>query len=210
MTWRDDATLAAMALIHAASACAMRALDDRINTIAVSDAMTGTDATARAIIRPEMRAEVGAAADDWFNARARALRQIDARLEPVALRFATMGERPTLPQNESAIATGWSTPAWLRGSAVAIGSAIERAANEVASRAVPDVVRERAEQVSARIAHEIGERSGAHDRLRVAARGELSRTWLGPVPADATPRPYLTDLLDIVDRTARQAMETIA
>lgn len=187
----------------------MRALDDRVDTIAVSDAVTGADAAARAIIRPVMRVGVGAAADDWFKAHARALRQVDARLEQVALCFAAMSERPTLPQDELTIAAGWRAPAWLGGSVDTIGSTMERAATEVANRALPEIVRKRAVQMSARIAREIGERSGAHARLRVAARDELSSIWLGPGLADAR-RPYLTHLFDIVDRTTSQAMETIA
>jgi len=210
MVWRDEASLAAMALIHAASACAMQALDGGIDTIALSDAMTGSDAAIRDIVRPAMRAEVGTSADDWFKAYAWALRRIDSRLETLALSFVAVSSWPALPQNELTTVERWSEPAWLRGPIDTIGSTIERAATEISNRAVPNAVRERAEHVSARIAREIGERSGAHDRLRNAARNELSRVWLGPAPAENARRPYLTHLLDIVDRTARQAMEIIA
>jgi hypothetical protein len=210
MVWRDEASLAAMALIHAASAGAMQALDDRIDTIAVSDAMTGFDAAIGNIVRPAMCAKVGTSADDWFKAYAWALRRIDPRLETLALNFVAISGRPALPQIEQITAERWSAPAWLGGPVDTIGSTIGRAATEIANRVVPNAVRERAEQVSARIVREIGERSGAHDRLRNAARNELSRVWLGPAPMESAGRPYLTHLLDITDRAARQAMEIIA
>lgn len=210
MVWRDEASLAAMALMHAASAGALQTLDDRVETIAVSDAMTGSDAAIRGIIRPAMRAEVGISADDWFKAHAWALRRIDSRLETLALSFVAISGRPALPQNDLTTADRWRAPAWLREPVDTIGSTIERAANEIANRAVPNAVREHAEQLSARISREIGERSGAHDRLRNAARNELKRVWLGPARAESAPRPYLTHLLDIVDRTASQAQEIIA
>lgn len=210
MAWRDEASLAAMALIHTASAGAMEALNDRIYTIAVSDAMTGPDAAARDIVRPAMCAEVGASADNWFKAHGRALRRIDSRLETLALSFVAVSGRPTLPKIELATVKHWRAPAWLRGRVDRLASTIERAATKVADCAVPNAVREGAEQVSSRISRAIGERSGAHDRLRVAARSELSRVWLGPPFAGDTRQPYLTHLLDIVDLTARQAMEIIA
>lgn len=210
MAWRDEASLAAMALIHTASARAMEVLDDRIDTIAVSDAMTGSDAAIRDVVRPTMRLEVGTSANDWFKTYALALRRMDPRLETLALSFVAVSGRPALPQNDLTGVDRWSAPAWLRGPVDKIGSTIERAATEISNRAVPNAVRERAEQVSARIAREIGERSGAHDRLRNAARNELSRIWLGPASVEDARRPYLTHLLDIVDRTARQAMEIIA
>lgn len=210
MAWRDEATLAAMALVHASSACAMQALDVCINALSASDAMTGADAAARGIIRPLMRAEVGARADDWFNAQARALRKIDARLEAIALGFAAMAERPGLPPDEVTAGKGWVAPAWLRESLGSISSTIEQAATAAANHALPVIVRDRADQVSAEITRQIGMRSGAHERLRIAARGELVRTWLGPSTADATQRPYLTHLLDYVDRTSGRAMEIIS
>lgn len=209
MEWRDGATLAAMALIHAASASTMRMLEKRLDEVAVMDAISRAHAVARDIVRPAMRAEVGPPADDWFKEQARALRQIDARLETLALRFASMSDRPTLPQDEVAAINGRSATAWLRGTADTIGAAIERSAAGVANRTLPDVVRESAEQVSVRIVREFGERSGAHDRLRVAAHAELLRVWLGPAAPDATTQPYLTQMLDVVDCTTKKALETI-
>lgn len=210
MVWRDEATLAAMALVHAAGAEAMRVLERRLDGIAVADAMTSADAVARKIVRPAMRAVVAAAAHDWFTSQARALRQVDARLEALALRFAAMSERPVFPPDVGSNSAGWSAPEWLRGPVNTISAAIERAAGETVKRALPAVVRDGAGQISARIGREIGERSGAHDRVRASGQSELSRIWLGPAPENASPRPYLTQLLDIVDRIAREAKETIA
>ncbi len=208
MAWRDEATLSAMALVHKAAAAAMQALEVRLDAITNAEAMMNADATARAIARPAMCDLVGATADQWFTTQARALRQVDARVEPLALRFAAMSERPMLPQDDAPPPAGWRAPAWLRGSFEAIGETLDRG-SEVAARAVPDLVRQGAEQVSARIGREIGERSGAHERVRAAARAELTRVWFGPAAAESETRPYLTQLLDMIDRTARDAREML-
>ena len=68
-----------------------------------------------------MREIVGATADRWFTTQARALRHVDARMEPLALRFAAMNERPMLPQDDAPPPAGWRAPAWLRGPFEAIG-----------------------------------------------------------------------------------------
>lgn len=209
MAWRDEATLTAMALVHDAAAAAMRALEARFDAVTNAEAMTNAEATARAIVRPAMREIVGATADRWFTTQARALRHVDARMEPLALRFAAMNERPMLPQDDAPPPAGWRAPAWLRGPFEAIGETLDRG-SDVAARAVPDMVRQGAEQVTARIGREIGERSGAHDRVRAASRAELTRIWLGPAAADSEPLPYLTQLLDMIDLTARDAGEMLA
>lgn len=209
IAWRDDATLSAMTLVHEAAAAAMGVLEGRLNTIANAEAMTNADAAARTIVRPAMREVVGAAADRWFTMQARALREVDARVELLALRFAAMSERPMLPQEGAPPPADWRVPEWLRSSFEAIGETLDRG-SDVAARAVPDLVRHGAEQATARIGREIGERSGAHDRVRAAGRGELTRVWLGPLLAEDGARPYLTQLLDTIDETARAARETLA
>lgn len=210
MGWRDEASLSAMALVHQAAATAMRTLEERLDTIALADAVVSAEIAARTLLRPAMRLAIGSAADHWFTAQAQALRRVDARLEPLALRFSARCERPPLPGHEGEAGTGRSSPKWLRGSAETFGSVIERAAGVIAERALPDAIRTSAERLSARIGHEVGERSGAHERLRAGARAELIRVWLGPAARDATPRPYLTQLLDTVDAAARAAGESTA
>lgn len=209
MAWRDEATFAAMELMHRASADAMRALEQGRDSVAVTDALTSADEAARAIVRPAMRLKVGVAADAWFSAQARTLRRIDVRLEALALGFAAISERPSMPQDE-AVAEDWTVPAWLRGPVETIGSTVARAASEVASRAVPDMVRNGAEHASARIGRGISQLSGANERLRMAAQREFSCIWLGPSPDASGQQPYLLLLLDIVDRTAAKALETVA
>lgn len=206
MAWRDEASLAAMMLLQQAAVTARAELEQRLEAIAVVDAMTSADALARAIVRPAMRREAGEASAAWFTSQARALRRIDARLETVALRLTESAEQPDLPPDETPAAAGWTAPAWLRRPASALGSAVEHAA----SRALPEVVRQGAGQISRRVGHEVGEHSGAHERLRAAGRHELAARWLGPVPEDDAPRPYLTQLLATVDRVADAAWESIA
>lgn len=201
---------AAMILLQDASSLAMHALEERMHTISVVDAATSSQVFARHIVRPAMRAQVGHVSDDWFNAQARALRQLDPRLEALALRFAAMGERPPLPQGKATGGADRSVPAWLRGPADRIGSAVERMSAQVAGHAIPRAIRQGTEQVLAHVGRQVGEHAGVYERLRVAARGELSGVWLGPARPDATQRPYLAQLLDSVDRTATQALEIIA
>jgi hypothetical protein len=210
MAWRDEATLTAITLVHAAGADAMRVLEERLDTVAVTDAMIAADACARDIVRPTMRNAIGPGADLWYNAHARALRRVDARLEALALGFAAIGERPSLPADGAAVGVGWSVPAWLRGSVDSLGSAIERAAGEVAARALPDLIRGGVEHVSTSVAREIGTWSGARDRLRAAGRAELASVWQGPASEGSAVRPYLTELFDTIDHAAKRALETIA
>lgn len=210
LAWRDDATLTAMDLLHAASIVAMQALEDQIDTIAVASAMSDADTTAREIVRPTMRLETSVAIDAWFSTYAEALHRIDPRLEALALWFGAVDERPTLPQDVAIAPAGWKAPTWLRSSASAIGSVIDRAATEVASRALSDEVRKGAEQISTRIGRAVGEHSGAHDRLRAAARIELSRVWLGSGAEGTEPQPYLALLFGSVDQTAKKAVEAVA
>ncbi len=209
MAWRDEAILASIALVHDAATDAMTVLEARLASTTSAEAMTKAAAVARGIIRPTMRTVVGATADQWFTVQARALRQVDARFEATALRFAAMGERPRLPQDDPKPSEDWRAPAWLRGSFNVFGEALHRG-SDVAVHAVPYIVRRNAERVTARVAREIGERSGAYDRVRAAARTELVRVWLGPWSVDGDVRPYLAQLLDIVDSTARDAKETLA
>ena len=210
MAWRDEASLSTMVLVHAAGCGAIQALEDCIDEIAISDAIAGADAAARIIVRPVMRARVAAAIDDWFLHQMQALQRVDPQLEALARRFGDTGERPPLPQDDIAVTKESKTPSWISGSVDAIGLRIDRITAKVTSRELFQSVRKRAEDMSALVAHEVGERSGAHDKLREAAQAELSRFWLGPASKDATPQPYLTSLLDLVDRITRQAMERIA
>lgn len=200
MAWRDEAMLSAMTLMQAAATGAMRALDARLDDVALMNALVGADDAARAIVGPAMRDAVGAAVEAWFGAQALALEQVDARLGPLAGQFAAVHERPVLPEDDvPADRTGASAR---RRGAAAIGGAMRRV--------VPAMAVEAVRKASARIGHELGERSGAHDRLRAAAKGELVRRWIGPVPDDAPPRQYLIGLLDLVDCTAARAREIVA
>lgn len=208
MAWRDEATLAAMALVHGAAAGAMRTLETGLDAITNAQALKNAEAVARAIVRPTMRDALGAAADRWFRGQAQLLRQVDVRAEAIALRFAALGERPLLPPDDAPPPAGWRAPAWLRGSFDAISETLDRG-GDVASRALPDVLRQGTEQVTTRIGREIGERSGAYERVRAAGRAELTRVWLGPAPTESETRPYLSQLFDMVDRTARDARETL-
>lgn len=210
MAWRDDAALAAMGLVHAAGTEAMIALEQRLERIGVADAMISSDRVARDFVRSAIRDGLRRDGDAWFERHARALRRVDARLEPLALRFSAMGTRPPLPQDEAPVPATWRAPSWLRDPVISLGAAMEWAAAEAANRSLPRAMRDGAGQVSARIGYEIGERSGAYERVRVAGRAELSGRWIGPEHADSAPRPYLTQLLDTVDQVASKAMETIA
>lgn len=208
MNWRDDAALEAMALVHAASARAMEALEARIDDVAWTDIVTDAERAASAVIRPAMRQRLAAPIDRWFAAQAEVLGRIDPGLAAITVQFAALDNRPALPV-EAPVATpsSWRAPGWLRGPLDTIGSAAERAASEVASRALPDAVRTGAGRLSTLVGQEIGARSGAHERLRSGGRAELSRTWLGG--GEAGTRPYLTQLLDRVDHTAMQARSLI-
>lgn len=210
MTWRDEATLSALELVHEAAVAALRTFDAQLDAVTLATAVTSADTVARDLVRPAMRETLRRTLDPWFDRHARALRRIGSPWEPLALRFAAMAERPPLPRDAPAPVAApsrWSAPAWLRGSVDTIGSALDRTTAEIAARALPDAVRDSAGQVTARIGREVGERSGAHDRLRAAARVELTATWTGPAHDEDAPRPYLSQLLDRVDHTARQALE---
>lgn len=169
-----------------------------------------TEAFARDMIGSIMRAQVVPMADDWFNDHARALRQIDPRLEKLALRFALIRDRPALPQDEVIAPTGWIAPAWLRRASGTVGLVTSRRSLEDATSVFPEALRQGAEQAMTRLGRELGERAGFYERFRVAARAELSRVWLGPTLPAPSPRPYLAQLLDTVDRTSDEAMEIIA
>lgn len=210
MAWRDEASLAAMSLMHIASANAMRRLEEHIGKFGVSDAISGADAAARKAVHSAMRGEAGATIDDWFNLHARILRRLDPRLEEQALRFAAMGQRPALPKPDAPEVESRSVPTWLQGPVKTIGSKIGRATTGVANRAVPIQLRKRAEQVSTKISREIYETSGLHTRLREAARKELMEVWLQPPSAPASSESFLTHLLNAVDRTTGRALEIIA
>ena len=209
MGWRDEATLAALALAQEAGAAAMRELEARLDAIALVDAMTAAGSIARDIVRPAMRAELRGRVDAWFDHHARALRRVDPRLEALALGFSAVRDRPLLPRDDKAASGRWGTAAWLWRPVDPIGAAITRAGTRLADRLLGKTARDGAGQVSALIGRELGERSGAYDRLRVGGRLELVQLWIGPHPANDAPRPYLTQLLDKVDRTADDAREMI-
>lgn len=211
MDWRDSALLEMMALIHAASGEAMAALEAQIDGIAWSEAYYDPEGAACKFVRPAMRQSLTAPVDRWFTERADALAQIDPGLAPIAADFANLDTRPALPvEAEAAEApvSSW-TPAWLLGPLDTIRSAAERA-GEVAAYALPDSVRANAGHLSTLLGQEIGARSGAHEWLRDGGRAELSRTWSGPSTVEeASARPYLTQLIDRVDRTVTRAKEFI-
>lgn len=208
--WRDAAALTAIAALHAASRCAMQSLEEQMQSIVGLSSVVRTEAFARDMIGSIMRAQVVPMADDWFNDHARALRQIDPRLEKLALRFALIRDRPALPQDEVIAPTGWIAPAWLRRASGTVGSVTSRRSLEDATSVFPEALRQGAEQAMTRLGRELGERAGLYERLRMAARAELSRVWLGPALTAPSPRPYLAQLLDTVDRTSDEAMEIIA
>ena len=209
MTWRDNASLEVMAIVHEASVSAMRALEVEIDSVGWADVATDAEGAARAVVRPAMRDALKPSIEHWFVGQRRALAGIDARLSVVAQAFSAVDARPVPPIDPVAAASAWGAPDWLRGSLDTLSSAVERVAGEVASRALPDAVRSGAERLSVRMGQEIGALSGAHVRLRAGGRIELSRAWLGSGSAASDERTYLTQLLDLVDRTAVQAKEQI-
>lgn len=188
----------------------MRELERRLGSITISDALLDAESEARAVVRPMMRTVVGAAADQWFLEQARNLRQLDGRLELLALRFSVISDRPLFANDDKSPLPSRRILTWLRGPADALSSAMKRVAGKVSDRPVPEAVRNGAGQLSAQIGHAIGVKIGAHEQLRAGGRAELTRIWLGPPIEGVALQPYLVQLLDAVDRTAAQAKEMLA
>jgi hypothetical protein len=155
-----------------------------------------------------MRDAAADAVEQWYLKHARGLRAIDGRLEALALKLTAKEGRPVFPSEKASTSPNRPGLAWLRASA-SVGSRAAAGMREAARHTVPDSWRGGARRVAARLASELGERAGIHDRIRAAGRRELETVWVGIMASPDGTRPLLSQLLDIIDETAIEAREMI-
>lgn len=200
--WRDTATLEAMTMLHGASSAAMVALDNRLDEIATIWAAASAADVVRNSVDAAMEERLRVEGDKWFDRHARLLRLIDARLERIALRMASMPYRPSLRIADDTVAP--ATRQFWR-SARAMGVAVEEVITPIANRVVPTAVRRGSNGVLSRLSREVGARSGVRQHLRTAAERELSCRWTGLTTDPDAPPSYLTQLIAKIDETAMEA-----
>lgn len=204
MAWRDDQSLALVHLLQEGATTGLTALEDQLGSVSLIDAFSGSEARARALVRPAMRDFLRPRLHELLTRGAARLRQIDERLEQLALSYAHVGDRPLMPGEEPVV----SRASLARRAMPEIFASRISELSEKLDSAIPDTISGGLRNWSDRASHQLGEGMGARARLRTAGANEIRTAWTGP--STLTEQPFLsrlTDRVDAIAATARNLLE---
>lgn len=179
MAWRDEAALTAMALVHDAAAGAMQVWNEWPSDNTVPNTI-GAHMSGW-IVRAAMRRSINGPIHKWAANQEMSLESIDQRLRKVANVFRHIDGIVSIPVNEEPDHKDLPGLKW---------SAATLLIGFTPLRWVPAA------------------RNQISEASRRACLVELNRSWLNPF-SGSEPSSYLAQLLNLVDRTAREAKEVM-